>query len=289
MDWLDFARMEAASRDCIDLKRSYIDVAGDLAAGVMLSQIIYYFLPAQAHYLRDGWLVRRRADWWEECRLTPKQADRALRLLIQKGLIETRIAHDAGGAPTTHVRLLKDSFLAQYESAIGRYACISTFGEYPYFPKGNMDIPLRAESSINKENICRRRDNDDDGDSISSMNDDILQLVRTVVPHPDPKLTKILSRYNPGQIQRAVSIVRQASHVKNPAALLTDVLLHPEQYVDHAAVARAEAQRRWEQIAAEMRRRREEADTMRREAVPPAKLGALLAQLKATRGETAMR
>jgi len=288
MDWLDFARMEAASRDCIDLKRSYIDVAGDLAAGVMLSQIIYYFLPAQAHYLRDGWLVRRRADWWEECRLTPKQADRALRLLIQKGLIETRIAHDAGGAPTTHVRLLKDSFLAQYESAIGRYACISTFGEYPYSRKGNMDIPLTATSSINNTKNTCRRDNDDDRDSVS-LGDDVRELVGTVVPRLDAKLAKILSQYTPNEIQRAISIVQQTRRVKNPAALLTDILRRPDEYVDHAAVARAEAQRRWDQIAAEMRRRREEADTMRREAVPPAKLGALLAQLKATRGETAMR
>lgn len=288
MDWLDFARMEAASRDCIDLKRSYIDVAGDLAAGVMLSQIIYYFLPAQAHYLRDGWLVRRRADWWEECRLTPKQVDRALRLLTRKGLIETRIAHDAGGAPTTHVRLLKDSFLAQYESAIGRYACISTFGEYPYSRKGNMDIPLTATSSINNTKNTRRRDNDDDRDSVS-LGDDVRELVGTVVPHLDAKLAKILSQYTPNEIQRAISIVRQTRRVKNPAALLTDILRRPDEYVDHAAVARAEAQRRREQIAAEMRRRREEADTMRREAVPPAKIGALLAQLKATRGETAMR
>jgi hypothetical protein len=45
MDWKKFILWEAASRDTIDVKRCYIDVVKDLIAGILLSQIIYRFLP----------------------------------------------------------------------------------------------------------------------------------------------------------------------------------------------------------------------------------------------------
>ena len=39
----DFLAWEKASRDSIDFKKIYVDVAGDLIAGLLLSQIIYNF------------------------------------------------------------------------------------------------------------------------------------------------------------------------------------------------------------------------------------------------------
>jgi hypothetical protein len=50
------------SRDVIDVKRAYIRVAGDMAAGVLLSQCVYWFLPA-----RDGsskLTIERDGKWW---------------------------------------------------------------------------------------------------------------------------------------------------------------------------------------------------------------------------------
>lgn len=41
----NFLLWEMRSRDCIKVKRCYIDVAQDLEAGVLLSQIIYWHLP----------------------------------------------------------------------------------------------------------------------------------------------------------------------------------------------------------------------------------------------------
>ena len=45
MNQNDFILQEKASRDTIDVKRAYIMMAGDIAAGVLLSQIIYWHLP----------------------------------------------------------------------------------------------------------------------------------------------------------------------------------------------------------------------------------------------------
>jgi hypothetical protein len=43
-DISDFWRWEEDSHDTVDLKKCYIDLAGDLKAGLLLSQIISWFL-----------------------------------------------------------------------------------------------------------------------------------------------------------------------------------------------------------------------------------------------------
>ena len=112
-----FLLWERASRDTLEVKRTYIDMAGDFVAGVVLSQIVYWHLPnrdgqARLQVQREGkrWLAKGRADWWHECRVSPKQADRALQILETKGLIEVRL-FQFGKAPTKHVRILPEGFL----------------------------------------------------------------------------------------------------------------------------------------------------------------------------------
>lgn len=108
----EFIRWEVASRDTIEVKRIYVDLAGDLAAGVLLSQIIYWYLPSKAddlpkvRILKEGklWLAKSRKDWWEECRLTPDQVDRCLSILEKRGLI-TKKVFKFSGDPTTHIWL----------------------------------------------------------------------------------------------------------------------------------------------------------------------------------------
>jgi len=43
----EFLAWERASRDTIDFKTAYVDVAGDLVSGLLLSQIIYWHLPGE--------------------------------------------------------------------------------------------------------------------------------------------------------------------------------------------------------------------------------------------------
>lgn len=125
--WRNFLRHEAASRDSIDFKRIYVDMADDLIAGLMLSQIVYWHLPDAAgksrlRVQRDGhlWLVKGREEWWEECRLTAKQADLALKKLRARGLVETH-RWRFNKAPTTHIRIVEARFLelwSQYAPAL---------------------------------------------------------------------------------------------------------------------------------------------------------------------------
>ncbi len=106
----EFYQWECASRDTIDVKRVYIDICEDLVAGILLSQIIYWFLPSQqGSKLRvekggELWLAKSRTDWWEECRITPRQFDRAAAILQQLNLIDLR-RFRFEGSPTVHIHL----------------------------------------------------------------------------------------------------------------------------------------------------------------------------------------
>lgn len=165
-----FLLWERASRDTIEVKRLYIDMAGDLAAGVVLSQIVYWHLPnrdghARLQVHREGklWLAKGRADWWEECRISPKQADRALRVLEQRGLVEVRLFHFRG-VPTKHVRILPDGFLRAWRGELAgstgaagpdnatpphlprRGKSILTKGRIGFSPEGKVQLPRRVKS-----------------------------------------------------------------------------------------------------------------------------------------------
>lgn len=166
-----FLLWERSSRDTIEVKRAYIDMAGDLVAGIMLSQIVYWHLPDRDGNTRlriehDGvrWIARARTEWWDECRITPKQADRALDTLRKAGIIETRL-YRFHGAPTVHVRIIEDRFMQAWQAAAEgesdhsdrsepsrtpdfpqRSKTISPSGENPSSPEGKNDLPETVKS-----------------------------------------------------------------------------------------------------------------------------------------------
>lgn len=79
------------------LNLNYVDMTGDIIAGMLLSQIVEYMRPDRnlSHIQRmiEGrlWLVLRREDWYPLCRITPKQFDRASNLLVQQDIIAKRV------------------------------------------------------------------------------------------------------------------------------------------------------------------------------------------------------
>jgi hypothetical protein len=165
-----FLLWERASRDTLEVKRVYIDMAGDLVAGIVLSQIVYWHLPnrdghARLQVEREGklWLAKGRADWWDECRISPKQADRVLEILEGKELIEVRL-FQFGKAPTKHVRIVPEGFLRAWRTELARSMpaagaggsalsdfpqrskSISTKGRNPFSPKVKIHLPQRGKS-----------------------------------------------------------------------------------------------------------------------------------------------
>ena len=147
MNFNDFLQWERGTRDTIDLKKTYIDIADDLAGGVLLSQIIYYYLPdrngkdSKLRVVKNDklWIAKRREDWWNECRIKPKQVDRILKELKRKGLIETKVFKFAG-TPTTHIRLIEETFMKKLNTLMRENESSS---------KGNnLDIPEMGTSTL---------------------------------------------------------------------------------------------------------------------------------------------
>ena len=138
----EFLLWENTSRDTIDFKKCYVDLAGDLVAGLLLSQIVYWHLPnketgeTKLRVEHEGhlWIAKGREDWWEEIRISPKQFDRASKILVDKGLIEKRTFKFEGN-PTIHVRLIWENFLPALEELI--YGEIDDEND-----NGNGDEPL---------------------------------------------------------------------------------------------------------------------------------------------------
>jgi hypothetical protein len=118
-----FLAWEAISRDHIDVKTIYIDMAeGDHAAGIFLSQLVYWYLipskngRSKLRVHRDGeyWVAKGREEWYEEIRLKPRQFDRVTELLEEVGVIETRV-YKFAGVNKKHTRIVVDRFLELWE------------------------------------------------------------------------------------------------------------------------------------------------------------------------------
>jgi hypothetical protein len=122
MDIKNFLWWEIASHDTIDFKKVYVDMADDLVAGLLLSQIVYWHLPSKdtqeskLKVFREGhfWIAKGREDWKEEIRISPKQFDRAIKILENKDIVVVKI-FKFNEAPRKHVRLNWNHFLAFLE------------------------------------------------------------------------------------------------------------------------------------------------------------------------------
>jgi hypothetical protein len=132
MDKEEFLLWEKASKDTIDVKKIYIDIAGDVVGGIILSQIIYWHLPSKngkrrLQVFKNGdenkqpgyWLAKSNKAWYAECRVKEDTAMRRIQKLANKGIIETHIWR-FNSAPTTHIRIVWDKFLSELENVLNK-------------------------------------------------------------------------------------------------------------------------------------------------------------------------
>jgi len=148
-----FLLWEQTTRDTIDFKTIYVDMADDLVAGLVLSQIVFWHLPnhqgrSKLRVRKDGhyWIAKGREDWYDEIRVTAKQIDRALGILEKLGIIVTAL-YKFDGAPTKHIRIDSEGFLTAWRAIVQeRGKSISTKGENPTGPTVEMDITETGKS-----------------------------------------------------------------------------------------------------------------------------------------------
>jgi len=118
----EFYSWEKASRDILDVKRAYMDMAGDVCAGLMLSELVYWNLPSKngtnrMRVFRDNewWVAVKRYEWYDRIRLTPDQADRAIGILLEKKLI-VKARYKFAGNPVVHLRIKETVFQEQWKT-----------------------------------------------------------------------------------------------------------------------------------------------------------------------------
>lgn len=142
--------IERFAEDAFRVKKTYVDMTGDLLSGILLGQIVYWHLPSKdgrskLRVQKEGklWLAKGRADWYDEIRITPKQFDRAIKILVDKDFIETKL-FKFDGSPTVHIHLhpehVIDSVFPQ------RSKSILPKGENPFYPKVEIHFDERLKT-----------------------------------------------------------------------------------------------------------------------------------------------
>jgi hypothetical protein len=74
----------------ISVHRNVLNMAGSAAAGLLLSQLIYWTRHGTEIVQRDGWVFKTAGQWQRETGMTWKVQKRARSQLVQVGLIEER-------------------------------------------------------------------------------------------------------------------------------------------------------------------------------------------------------
>jgi hypothetical protein len=104
---------QAKERRAVAFRPEYVPVVdGDLGAALMLSQIVYWYLPSshtgesklRVNKKSGWWIAKSHKDWEFELGMSRRQSQRCLGVLIEKGLIE-KDTFRFNGSPTVHVRL----------------------------------------------------------------------------------------------------------------------------------------------------------------------------------------
>lgn len=173
-----------SSARCNHTPHKYIDITGDLVAGTLLAQIMYWFAEGKNRVSvhKDGfyWIAKRREDWMAEIRITKKQYDCAIKKLtgeieptaeekkqkwnkgkrrekkydMENRLVEVKTYHFYG-VPTTHIRPITeninkkvDEWKKVVEEEIRKE---NGDAESPNLPNGNLVNSLNGNLEISEE------------------------------------------------------------------------------------------------------------------------------------------
>lgn len=136
----------------------------DLITGILLSQIIYWFLPGKNGRPRvtiekQGryWLAKKREDWWDECRITPKQFDRAIGILEETGIVKSKV-FKFGPETVKHISINWEVFLQRLEHVLNEFIASDESKAVPSvkdpeFPKVKSGLPHTTSLKFPREAI----------------------------------------------------------------------------------------------------------------------------------------
>ena len=91
----EFYTIEHKKTQRVNFEMTYVDIAqGDVIAGLLLSQIIYWFSPTKEGrnktkvvYKGRRAIAKGRDEWYDEIRVSARQYDRAIGILKDVGVV----------------------------------------------------------------------------------------------------------------------------------------------------------------------------------------------------------
>jgi hypothetical protein len=159
-----FSSLEKESKESIILKKLYVRICDDdLIAGLILSHIVFWFGNnpdgnPRAKHKHEGrtCIVRQRNDWWDECCISPKQYDRAINVLKERGFVDVEIHKSSFHKwETAHFIFINESKLMEAVDAdLKRQQNIKSESEKeqsgnPELPKGEIQNSPKGKSYRN--------------------------------------------------------------------------------------------------------------------------------------------
>jgi hypothetical protein len=228
MDFNNFKQWEKASRETIDFKTIYVDIAnGDIISGLLLSQIIFWFLPdkngrSKLRAYKDGkyWLAKQRTDWYGEIRVSPKQYDRAIKILEDLGLVV--VDNSLFDGKKTPFIWLNGEILAQKVNEIllqrAESSAVLPKGKNRFSPKGKIgfderSIPITENTTENTTEInnilffepTETKTEDDSKERLFSFWNSLRIIVhRQITPEISKAIDKALKKWDEETITEAI-------------------------------------------------------------------------------------
>lgn len=189
---MSYKQYEKFTNESFRVNRAYVRIAGDLVSGILLGQIVYWNLPnkdgnSKLRVFKEGqyWLAKERNSWQEEVCITPKQYDRAIKILIDKGLVVAK-KFKFNGSPTVHIRLNELELDRLLESELTR-------GENGTSPKVKKEIDERV---ISLTEITTEITKEDDANADFEKQVQKMQEVGIHFMNNSANILKLASFYN---------------------------------------------------------------------------------------------
>ena len=160
----DFILQEMASSDTIDVKRIYMDMAENMVAGILLSQIVFWHLPNRKGEPKlkvkrndELWIAKSWTDWWKEIRISKEQYRYAIKLLQDKQLVITKV-FKFKKTRMVHIRLNWTVFLSIYMNELTAAIVVDEETgeetvELNRLPKAQLGSYKKGKTSLKSENV----------------------------------------------------------------------------------------------------------------------------------------
>lgn len=177
------------------VRLAYVKVTGDLVAGILLSQIVFWFKPhpdgsSKLRVFREGryWLAKRREDWYQEIGISPKQFDRACDLLESMGIIHRKVFRFGRGT-ANHLNLDVKVLSKQLKSLLGTSPKVNSGMTQKATPIGL----AQTSTPINTEKTPTEKTGDEKGKTPVDSKDTLKALQEKYKPlkgHPHSQPVK---------------------------------------------------------------------------------------------------